>query len=124
MFKVIRETFEKICQGGRKLTESDISGLRGILEHHLKRKIWTLRGTFVKHFVKKIKAAAREIFDKFVSKFRGKSFDYCSCEEFFRKGTSDQYSTYSTKATAECQKTCVANNAVGLEYLEFDENDQ
>jgi hypothetical protein len=121
MFTIIRQTFEKICQGGRKMTESDISTLKAILEHHLKKKIWTLRGIFVKHFTRKIKDAAREIFDKFVSKFRGKSFDYCSCEEFLKNGTPEQSSSFITKATAECQTRCAARNAVGLEYLEFDD---
>eukprot|EP01080_Neovahlkampfia_damariscottae_P008957 gene8957-906_t len=119
IFKEIQEKFEHICQGGKKLSNTDIYVLKGILDTKVKKRFFTFKGLFVKDFKKKIKKAAKTIFDKFISKFRGKSFDYCSCEPFFKAGTASQYSLYKNKLAQECAAKC-SGAIVTEEYYELE----
>ena len=108
VFKIIQDKFEHICQGGKKLTNTDIYVLNQLLEKELDKRMWSLKGLFVKDFKKKIRQEAKDIFKRFTDKIRGKSFDYCACEPFFKLGSSSQYSTYKSKLAQECNSKCSA----------------
>jgi len=102
LFDGVYKLFEKICSGGRKMTDSDISILKTFLEKGLKKRSFTFKALFVR--VKRVKNEARRIFYLFVRKFKDHSFDYCSCEKFGPILTGQ--SEYPALVKEKCESIC------------------